>query len=340
MPKTSHTPFTNVIPQTLAISKVSLSNTPTGTATDTNYFYSNTTFSASYDILDKNFVAFKSRFISGGIASTGAGNAMGMQTVFRPHASDTADPAYIGAIFDLVDSNDNPTTTNVGSASKIGIIFRGVGWSSNLMSLDSDVAFAAGQQITNDNGKSFSIVAGDGNGTDKNGGGINLTGGAATGTGTHGGITLSVQGSNTNIAFRSVTTQKIGFNTINGMQALADGMQIGMGRVTAPAQVSAAATTTLTVGTNDSQQRFDFAAGGGAYTYNIDLIKSAGEVEGCQFELYISKAASTNPTIVVRNGSGGATLVSLNNGTAQNWYMKFVFDGTNWVKQAAIINDL
>jgi len=340
MARTSHTPFADIIPQTLAIKKVTLTNTPTGTATDTQYFYSNTTFSASYDLAAANFHAFHARFVSNGLAATGAGNVFGFHATFVPHASDTAGPAYIGAIFDLANSGGIPLSSDVGSASKIGIIFRGVGWASNVMSLNSDMAFAAGQQITNDNGKSMSIVAGDGNGTDKNGGGINLTGGAATGTGTHGGITLSVQGTNTNISFRSVTTQKIAFNTLNGMQAVADGMQIGMGRVTASAQVSSGTTVTLTVGTNDSQQRYDFAAGGGAYTYNIDLIKSAGEVEGCQFELYIKKAASTNPTIVVRNGSGGSTLLSINNASAQNWYTKFVFDGSNWVKQAAIINDL
>lgn len=328
MSRTSHTPFADIIPQIITTKKVALTNTPTGTATDTQYFYSNTTFSASYDILDANIVSFKGRFVSSGIAATGAGNAIGLHTVFIPHASDTVDPAYIGAMFDLANLGGDLTTTDVGSATKIGIVFRGVGWASNIMSLTSDMAFAAGQQISDDDGKSISFVAGDGVGTNKNGGGINITAGSATGSGVDGTIVFSAGGA----AIAKVNSSSI--------YAAGDGMQVAGGRVTAPAQVSSGTTVTLTVGTNDQVQRYDFAAGGGTYTYNIDLLKGVGEVEGNYFELYINKAASANPTIVVRNGSGGSSLLSINNASAQNWYTKFVFDGTDWVKQAAIINDL
>jgi hypothetical protein len=108
---------------------------------------------------------------------------------------------------------------------------------------------------------------------------------------------------------------------------------------TTVAQVTAAADVTLIVGTSNPVRRYDFAAGGGTYTYNIDL-STAGAANGDTFELYINKAASTNPTIVVRNGVAGATLVSLNNGSAQNYYSKFIFDGTNWLKMAFVLNTL
>lgn len=126
---------------------------------------------------------------------------------------------------------------------------------------------------------------------------------------------------------------------LNSFRAYSDGAHLGTGRLTAPAQISGAATNLLTVGTDDQIQVLDFAAGGGAYTYNIDL-DTVAAFEGAVFYLKVTKAASTNPTIVVRNGSGGSSLVSLNNANAENYGGVFVFDGTNWNKIIFAKNDL
>lgn len=117
------------------------------------------------------------------------------------------------------------------------------------------------------------------------------------------------------------------------------GGNVGLGQVNSPATITAAATNLLTIDTDEQVQRIDFGAGAGIYTYNIDL-DLTDAFEGACFWLYISKAASANPTIRVRNGSGGANLISLNNGLAQNYSMMFIFDGTNWLKQSGILNDL
>jgi len=126
---------------------------------------------------------------------------------------------------------------------------------------------------------------------------------------------------------------------INTIRAYSNGSHLGVGMITAPAQVTGSATNLLTVSLDDQVQVFDFAAGGGAYTYNIDL-DTVGAFEGAVFYLKITKAASTNPTIVVRDGSGGSTLVSLNNGNAENYGAVFVFDGANWVKLVFAKNDI
>lgn len=52
----------------------------------------------------------------------------------------------------------------------------------------------------------------------------------------------------------------------------------------------------------------------------------------------VVKAASTNPTITFRNGSGGSTIISINNGTAQNIYVSFIFNGTDWKRLAYVVN--
>lgn len=103
--------------------------------------------------------------------------------------------------------------------------------------------------------------------------------------------------------------------------------------------VTAAGTNLLTVGLDAQTELFSFGAGGGAYTYNIDLDK-VGAIAGNSFSISITKAASTNPTIVVRNGSAGTTLISINNASAQTWDTLFVYNGTDWVKVRAVLNDL
>jgi hypothetical protein len=110
------------------------------------------------------------------------------------------------------------------------------------------------------------------------------------------------------------------------------------------ASVSAAATDLLSVGSSPVTQTFTFAAGGGAYVYNIDLSKTLlnGQaiVAGAIFNINITKAASTNPTINIRNGSGGSNIISINNASAQNWATQFMYDGTNWNRLVAVVNTL
>jgi len=118
-----------------------------------------------------------------------------------------------------------------------------------------------------------------------------------------------------------------------------DGSNAGVGLVNAPAQIDSAGTDLLTVGTDNQVQRYDFAAGGGAYTYNIDL-DDTNAYEGAAFYIYIHKAASANPTINVRNKSGGSNIISLNNGNEEDYGCIFVFDGTDWQKLIVCLNDL
>lgn len=102
---------------------------------------------------------------------------------------------------------------------------------------------------------------------------------------------------------------------------------------------SSADTDLLTVGTDNQVQYYTLSAGVGAYTYNIDL-DTTDAYEGSVFYINIDKAASTNPTINVRNGSGGSNILSINNASAENYGTMFIFDGTNWLRFICNINDL
>ena len=108
--------------------------------------------------------------------------------------------------------------------------------------------------------------------------------------------------------------------------------------------VSAAATDLLVPNVASVVETFTFAAGGGAYIYDIDLSKTypngANVVAGTMFYINITKPASTNPTINVRNGSGGSNIISINNASAQNWATQFMYDGTNWIRLVAVVNSL
>jgi hypothetical protein len=101
--------------------------------------------------------------------------------------------------------------------------------------------------------------------------------------------------------------------------------------------IIAAGTDLLTVNVDAPVELFTFNAGAGAYTYDIDL-DHTGAVAGNMFMINITKAASTNPTIVVRDGSGGSTIISINNGTAENIQCLFMYTGTAWVRLEAIVN--
>ncbi len=145
----------------------------------------------------------------------------------------------------------------------------------------------------------------------------------------------------------NATGKQIGWFGVNGTQdgaalqtlrAYEDGAHIGMGRITTPAQITSAATNLLTVGVDNQIQAFDFAAGGAPYTYNIDLDK-VGAFPGAAFYLVINKAPSTNPTIVVRNGSGGGTFATINDAGADNYGALYVFNGSDWAKIFFVRND-
>jgi hypothetical protein len=106
--------------------------------------------------------------------------------------------------------------------------------------------------------------------------------------------------------------------------------------------VSSAGSSSIAIGGTDNlNRRFQFDAGAGAYTYNIDL-QEAGAVEGQMIRLYISKAASANPTIVVRTDDGASpvNLISINNANLENYDCEFRFNGTAWEKWRATLNDL
>ncbi len=119
----------------------------------------------------------------------------------------------------------------------------------------------------------------------------------------------------------------------------AEGSMNALGKYNAPAQIIAAGTDLLTVHTDNQVQFYDYAAGAGAYTHYIDL-DLTNAYEGAIFYIYIKKAASTNPTTIVRNGSGGATLISLNNANAENYACMFIYTGSAWVKFLCALNTL
>lgn len=127
---------------------------------------------------------------------------------------------------------------------------------------------------------------------------------------------------------------------IDTLRPYATGANIGTGKVTTPAAITAAATNTLTVGTDDQVQEFFFQAGAGAYTYNIDL-DYTGAFEGAVFWLKINKDATTNPTITIRDGAAGVggTFASINNANAENYCAMFVYEGSRWVKMLLLKND-
>ena len=185
-------------------------------------------------------------------------------------------------------------------------------------------------------------------GTSKNGGTVTISAGNKTSGGSEGAITLNISGdvstgpaAYVQFAINSVAQMGFGGNTNNGgvTVPIADGANWGLGKVNAPAQISAGATLQLTAGTSKQVQYLDFAAGGGAYTYNVDLLKGSGTaIIGSVMYFNIVKAASTNPTITFRNGSGGSTIISINNASAQNIYCSFIYDGTNWKRLAYVVN--
>lgn len=94
--------------------------------------------------------------------------------------------------------------------------------------------------------------------------------------------------------------------------------------------ISAAATNLLTLEIDAQSTRFSMGAGGGAYTYNIDL-DTVGALEGDVFKVWVAMPSSTNPSVVFRNGSGGATLHTLNTASATRYACEFHYTGANWV---------
>ena len=74
-------------------------------------------------------------------------------------------------------------------------------------------------------------------------------------------------------------------------------------------------------------------AGAGAYTA-VYALPVASQRTGALAEVNVELAASANPTVELRNATGGGTLLaSITNpapGAAAYWYGRFRFDGTAW----------
>ena len=100
--------------------------------------------------------------------------------------------------------------------------------------------------------------------------------------------------------------------------------------VSSTQSISAAATNLLTLEIDPQVNRFSLGAGAGPYTYNIDL-DTAGALQGDVLKVWIAMPSSTNATAVFRNGSGGATLHTLNTASATRYACEFVYTGSAWV---------
>ena len=326
----------------------SLTLTKTGLAAATSFTQITGSISVAAGTLGaNNTVGYFQSITSGGLDSAG-GALVGQRISIRPHASDTGNMTTVGTYYGLDNTSGVANTTAVGSGTNIGIFLDGKGWGVSMMSSVDDIRIASGQMASNQNGANLTLVAGDGAGTSKNGGTVTISAGNKTSGGSEGAITLNISGdvstgpaAYVQFAINSVAQMGFGGNTNNGgvTVPIADGANWGLGKVNAPAQISAGATLQLTAGTSKQVQYLDFAAGGGAYTYNVDLLKGSGTaIIGSVMYFNIVKAASTNPTITFRNGSGGSTIISINNGTAQNIYVSFIFNGTDWKRLAYVVN--
>ena len=161
-----------------------------------------------------------------------------------------------------------------------------------------------------------------------------------------------------NIVFNSVdypyktdatdTRTFLGQHQVNGTTITrytlgAQGMTVGvqsnrarLGKVVGNATVSSAGTLELDIVNNQQVQRCGFSAGGGPYTYNIDLLTD-GVLNGDFFEIYVNLPSSTNPSVVFRNGAGGATLATLNVASSTKYNCRFVYADT-WVAQQICVS--
>lgn len=90
--------------------------------------------------------------------------------------------------------------------------------------------------------------------------------------------------------------------------------------------ISAAGTTLLNVESSFQTHGINLATGAGTYTHNIDF-DSDDALPGDEFNLTLNLPSSTNPTVVLRDGSGGSTLETLNSGgAAKTFDIRAVFD--------------
>lgn len=127
--------------------------------------------------------------------------------------------------------------------------------------------------------------------------------------------------------------------------ALAAGDRLGVdganasietGHVTATAITDASAgTTLLTKGSDNQQQEYSFGHDGtpANYTHNLDL-DTTGARDGDVWPIRIIVTGNGAQTIevLIRDGSGGATLRSFPSGTGSaDRYGVFVFDSTKWI---------
>jgi hypothetical protein len=95
--------------------------------------------------------------------------------------------------------------------------------------------------------------------------------------------------------------------------------------------ITAAATIDLFPGFSAAKNRWQMSAGAGAYTYNIDL-DGISAVDGDVIELRFHFDNTANPTVNIRQGSGGSTIRSLNNTTGAIWrpFVRLVCNGSGW----------
>lgn len=280
---------------------------------------------------ENGYQGYQWNFTSGGITgNTNEPLIFPFAATYTGHASDDAGTSY-GVGFASV-------TKNGGSSDATAFTFIGP-WDAHTLATE-DITILAFNLFGNAAGPSVTISAGDaGTGGNDNGGDVLLASGAKDGSGSTGNVVASIPevGGFFQVQVNSTAITRT-FD--QGLFPVTDGKQVAVGRITSNAQVTAAGTDLLTVSTDDAIQRYDFAAGTGSYTYNIDLANGSEAIEGATFELYISKDNSPNPTINIRNGSGGSNLISINDANTESWYVVCRHDGTNWVRQTAIINDL
>jgi len=280
---------------------------------------------------EDGFVGYSYTLESGGLTGTNEPFMPSFSTTVTGHADDDADIQY-NAMLASCDRNG-------GSSDNAAFVFAG-DWDVTMLDVSNGINIVTINAFGNTNGDDVSLQASDaagGGGGD--GGSLQFLAGNADGAGTGGALSLIAQDASGGVVQAQVGASVIWRTFSSGIFAVVDNTHFGTGHTTEVAQVSAADTVTLGVGTEDQVQRYDFAAGSGGYTYNIDLQKGPA-VEGSHFKIHIVKAASANPTIKIRNGDAGADLISLNNGNAEDWYFEFNYDGTDWKKEIGCLNDL
>lgn len=101
--------------------------------------------------------------------------------------------------------------------------------------------------------------------------------------------------------------------------------------------ISAAGTTTITLAALNLRKTAQAAVSGGAGTYtHVIVLDTTNANAGDVAVVTLDMAASTNPTLEVRNATSGGTLLDTIHDTSGTetleWSGEYVFNGTAWVK--------